>query len=69
MAVEKTLEVEGMTCTGCENTLRRSLRRLDGVILANPDHRAGEVTVRFDDARVSEEEIKARIRAAGYEAP
>lgn len=66
MASEKALRVEGMDCTGCENRVRTAVSRLEGVIKAKADHKSARVEVRFDDGRVSEEEIKERIRAAGY---
>lgn len=69
LAVGKTLEVRGMTCRGCENAVRNALRRLGGVIKAEPDHRADRVDVRFDPDRVSEEDVKDRIRSAGYDVP
>lgn len=67
-AEERTLEIGGMDCTGCENRVRSALTRLEGVIKADPDHKAGRVALRFDTDRISEEEIKERIRAAGYDA-
>lgn len=67
MAVETTLQVKGMTCTGCENRVRTALQRLEGVVTANADHRAAAVSLRFDPERISEEQIKERIRAGGYD--
>lgn len=67
MATERTLEVQGMDCTSCENRLRTALTRLEGVIRVDADHRAGRVSFRFDESRASEEDVKERIRAAGYE--
>lgn len=67
MAVDKTLDVRGMTCDGCENAVRNALTRLDGVIKVEPDHAADRVALRFDEGRVSEDEIKERIRLAGYD--
>lgn len=61
------LKVEGMTCSGCENRVKTSVNRLEGVVKASADHKSGDVVVRFDEARVSEDQIKDRIRAAGYE--
>lgn len=69
MAVEMTLEVEGMDCSGCANRLGTALGRLDGVVKAKADHRAGQVDVRLDPDRVSEDQIKERIRAAGFDVP
>lgn len=67
MTTEKSLQVGGMDCSACQNRLRTALSRLEGVIKADADHRAGRVTVRLDEARVSEDDVKERIRAAGYE--
>jgi copper chaperone len=67
MIVERVLAVQGMTCEGCEQAIRGALGRLDGIVAASPDHRAGRVSVRYDTDRVSETAIKQRIRLAGYD--
>lgn len=67
MVVGTQVQVRGMDCSGCENRVRTALTRLEGVIKAEADHRSGSVGVRFDEDRVSEDDVKERIRAAGYE--
>ncbi len=67
MAVDKTLEVKGMDCSGCANRLGTSLGRLEGVVRAKADHEAGRVAVRFDPDRVSQDQIRERIRSAGFD--
>ncbi len=67
MVVDRVIEVQGMTCEGCEQAIRGALGRLDGIVEASPDHRAGRVRVRYDAERVSEGAIKQRIRLAGYD--
>jgi len=67
MIIERVLQVQGMTCEGCENAIRAALGRLDGIAEARPDHRAGTVGVRYDADCVSEEAIKQCIRLAGYD--
>lgn len=69
MVVDTTLKVEGMDCAGCSGRLDTALARLEGVIKAKADHEAGSVAVRFDPGRISEDHIKERIRASGFEAP
>jgi copper chaperone CopZ len=44
-----------------------ALARLEGLIRADADHRTGRVRVRFDEAQLSEDDVKERIRASGYE--
>lgn len=62
-----TITVKGMSCASCEVAVRTSLMRLEGVLRVEPDHRSDRVAVRFDPARVSEEQIKERIQASGYD--
>jgi copper chaperone CopZ len=67
MITETRLTVRGMNCSSCESAVKRSLQRLDGVIRVDAGHAADRVDVRFDAERVSEEKIKDRIQAAGFE--
>lgn len=66
MAKNVTLQVEGMTCTGCEQRLGKALRRVDGVREATADHRSGQVRVRFDPAATDRGALAAQIDIAGY---
>lgn len=66
MAIETTFTVS-MHCGGCENSVRTALQRTEGVITVTADHRTDEVRLRFDPARISDEQIRERIRAAGFE--
>lgn len=66
MAVETTLKVP-MHCSGCENAVRTALQRTEGVIKVDADHRRDEVRLRFDAQRITEEQIRERVRAAGFE--
>ena len=61
------LSVTGMTCTGCENRIERTLKALDGIRQVNADHQAGTVTVMLDEAQSDEAAVRARIEHAGYE--
>ena len=66
MATDMTLKVP-MHCGGCENTVRFTLQRTAGVIRVDADDRRDEVRLRFDAERVTEDEIRERIRGAGFE--
>lgn len=67
MKAQRALDVVGMTCRRCENTLREELERLEGVMDVKPDHRARRVDVTFDPMVVSEDRIRDRIRSIGYD--
>ncbi len=40
-----TLQVEGMTCGGCEQSVRQAVQQVPGVSSAVADHQAGVVSV------------------------
>lgn len=67
MTNQLVLEVDGMTCTGCESRIEKVLGRLDGVRTTSADHAAGEVRVLFDPDQTSPEAIAAAISDAGFE--
>jgi copper chaperone CopZ len=55
-----------MTCGGCENSVVRSVTRLDGVTAATATHADNHVSVTFDPAKVTPADITARIAGLGY---
>lgn len=60
------LQVEGMTCTGCEQRIGTALRRVDGVRDVTANHTTGEVRVLFDPRRTDQDAVRERITLAGY---
>lgn len=67
MIEQLSLQVGGMTCTGCEGRVANVLGRLEGVRNTSADHQAGEVRVLFDPEQVSADAIGAAIAGAGYQ--
>jgi copper chaperone CopZ len=61
-----TLDVTGMTCSGCEAAVGRALRQLPGVDAVDASHTAHTVAVKFDPALVTRAQITERIAALGY---
>lgn len=51
------LRIEGMTCGGCAISARIVLERLDGVEKADIDYEHALATVRYDDTRVTPEQM------------
>lgn len=60
-----SLQVEGMSCSGCEARIGKALRRVEGVREAWADHTTGKVRVRVWPG-VEPERLAAKITAAGY---
>jgi copper chaperone len=61
-----TLTVSGMTCGGCENSVKRALGRLEGVAEVSASHTAKQVVATIDPAKVTVEQVKERITACGF---
>ena len=65
--IEVTLNVEGMTCDGCENAIKAGVETLDGVESVESSHEEAWTKVKFDKAVISLAEIEAKITDTGYE--
>ncbi len=60
------LSVSGMTCSGCENAVKRTLMKLDGVQEVSASHVEGQVIVQRDPQRATTDAIRRQIEALGY---
>jgi len=60
--------VEGMSCAGCAERARKSVRTLPGIASADFDFAAGRAAVSYDPSAASVEDIRTRIVAAGFTA-
>lgn len=67
MAIEtKSLNVEGMSCSHCENAVKKNVGALNGVSSVAVDLQNKKVMVDFDPEKVSIETIKDTIEDQGY---
>jgi copper chaperone CopZ len=64
---KKVLAVTGMDCTGCEESISKALKRLQGVASCSASHTDARVEVIFDSGQVGLEQISQAIVDAGYE--
>ena len=62
------LDIRGMSCATCSQSITESVRDLSGVSNANVDYATDEGTVEYDPAEVSLSDIYAAVNDAGYEA-
>jgi copper chaperone len=65
--VEVTLNVEGMTCDGCENAIKAGLESLEGIATVESSHEEAWTKVKYDKNLTSVEDIEAKITDTGYE--
>jgi|SRR4030095_4732038 len=68
LASDKSVEIQcsGMTCTGCESTIKSKVKKIDGVKEVMADHNTNVVKASFDPAKTNIEAIKEAITDAGY---
>jgi len=60
------LSVTGMSCAGCENAVKRTLMKLDGVREVTASHAEAAVVVSLDPAKVTIAAIRRQIEVLGY---
>ncbi|HEX3029291.1 MAG TPA: copper chaperone CopZ [Clostridia bacterium] len=63
----KTLNVEGMSCSHCENSVKKAVGELNGVFSVAVDLKGKRVTIEFDPDKVSVDTIKDTIEDQGYD--
>jgi copper chaperone CopZ len=65
--VEVTLNVDGMTCDGCENAIKAGVESLEGIAAVESSHEEGWTKVKYDKNATSLEDIEGKITDTGYE--
>lgn len=60
----RTIEVDGMACGGCEDSVVDALSEVPGIESAEADHEAGTASVEGD---ADDDALAAAIEEAGYE--
>jgi len=61
------ITVEGMSCSHCENSVKKAVGALQGVDSVTVDLAGKRVTVEFDPGKVTGEAIFNAIEDQGYE--
>ena len=62
-----SLTVEGMSCSHCENSIKKAVGALEGVESVTVDLKGKKVAVEFDPGKVSVDGIKNTIEDQGYD--
>jgi len=61
------LTVSGMSCSHCENSVKKAVGALNGVDSVKVDLESKKVYVEYDPARVSLDAIEKAIEDQGYD--
>ncbi len=64
--VQIDLSVEGMTCTGCENTINSGVSEIAGVVEVTSSHIDGVTIVKYDSTQANIDQISKVISGKGY---
>ncbi|KAA0207955.1 MAG: cation transporter [Ignavibacteriaceae bacterium] len=64
--VNMEIKCEGMTCTGCEKTIEKSVMALNGMKNVKADHEKKIVKVEYVEGALSAEDIENAITEVGY---
>lgn len=59
-------DVEGMTCEGCENAIKKNVSTLPGVDDVSASHKLKNALVVFDPNQTNPDEITKAITSTGY---
>ncbi|HWQ89355.1 MAG TPA: copper chaperone CopZ [Desulfitobacteriaceae bacterium] len=62
-----TLSVRGMSCSHCENSIKKAVGALNGVYEVRVDLAGKKVTVDYDPAKVNIAAIREAIEDQGYD--
>jgi len=65
---DKSVEIHtsGMTCTGCESTVKSKVKKVEGVKDVMADFKTNTVKASYDPGKTNPDAIKEAITAAGY---
>lgn len=67
MSKELIITVEGMSCSHCENSIKKAVGSLNGVDSVSVDLKSKNVTVKYDPDKVDLGIITEAIEDQGYE--
>lgn len=61
------MKVDGMTCGGCEASIRTALEHLSGVQVLEASHEEGTVEILYESDANSRDDLVGAVEEAGYE--
>ena len=66
--IKKTFKIPDMTCINCAMKLELLEDTLDGVKEINASYHKLQMTVEYDESRLTDEQIIAAVKKKGYQA-
>jgi len=62
------INIEGMTCTGCENTIQNTIKEFEGVYTVTASFEQGTAIIEVDSTKADISKIEEAINQVGYKA-
>lgn len=66
---KRTLEVDGMSCGGCEEAVNKALSQMDGIKYVKADSKSNNVALEYDLMKTRLQDIETKIEEMGYNLP
>lgn len=67
MTATSTIHVREIHCNSCENTIQTALANCDGVYRVTPSAETNQVKVSYNEAIISEGELRLKLTEISYE--
>lgn len=61
-----TMDIEGMTCAGCEASVEYAANSVEGVLEADASYDTGKATIKYDQSKATQDTIIAAINKTGF---
>ena len=65
--IHKEIQVEGMTCGHCVETVTQAISSIDGVSQVSVDLEKKQVSVDFDESRTDMDAVSSKVTEVGFE--
>lgn len=66
--IEKSFAIEGMSCASCAQTVEKATKKLPGVQEASVNLATEKMTIRYDEASLTDKDIQEAVTQSGYKA-
>jgi copper ion binding protein len=66
-AKEIKLEISGMSCFRCAEKIEKKIGRMEGVSEIKVNLEEKNANIKFDDSKISVQQIKDKVKEIGYE--
>ncbi len=61
--------IDGMSCAACSSAVERVTRKLPGVQSSDVNLTTAKMTITYDEAQVTPEQIMEKVKKAGFPPP